>query len=254
MKNEMIMVMLPLLVPYLTAALKTGLGKLRSSYPIWFKPFRPLLAGALVAAVSKAFGVPLPSDLMQITDGDILAIVTSGVFVGMGGAWLHTFTTSIKQSFGPDQILGAVARLVSENPVKNTTGPGAFRSLILLPLLLFTAVEVHAAGRAVLTWDQNTESDLAGYKVYHRAADQEYGPPIDVGLTATPQSPTFTVEPLADGTYLFAVTAYDDSGNESGFSNEVSKKIDTSPPSPPTGLRAIIERIIAAIKKFFGLG
>lgn len=222
MKNEMLTILLPVLVPY-------------------------------IAAVSKSFGVPLPSDLMQLTDGDILAVLTSGVFMGVGGAWLHTFTTSIKQSFGPDQILGAVARLVSENPIKDTAGPGAFRSLILLPLLLFSAVEAHAAGRAVLTWEANTEADLAGYKVYTGTASGEYGPPIDVGLTATPQSPTHTIE-LADGTYYFAVTAYDDSGNESGYSNEVGKKIDTASPKPPTGLRAVIARIIAVLNRLFGWG
>lgn len=253
MKNEMLTVLLPILVPYLTSALKTGLGKLRGSYPAWFKPFRPLLAGAVVAAVAKSVGVPLPSDLMQITDGDITAILTSGVVIGMGGAWLHTFTESLKESFGPDQVIGMVARLVSENPIKDTADPG-FRSLILLPLLLFSAVEAHAAGRAVLTWDQNTESDLAGYKVYMGTASGQYGPPVDVGLTATPQAPRHVVEPLADGAYYFAVTAYDQSGNESGFSNEDSKTIDSTPPTPPFNLRVLIEKIIAAIKSFFGWG
>lgn len=253
MKTETLTILLPILVPYVTAALKAGLGKLRNSYPLWFKPFRPLLAGALVAAVSKAFGVPLPSDLMQITDGDILAVLTSGVFGGMGGAWLHTFTRSLKESFGPDQIVGMVARLVSENPVSGPRPPAPF-SIILLTLLLFSAVEAHAAGRAVLTWDQNTESDLAGYKVYMGTASGQYGPPVDVGLTATPQAPRHVIEPLADGTYYFVVTAYDQSGNESGFSNEDSKTIDSTPPKPPLNLRALIEKIIAAIMKLFGWG
>lgn len=125
---------------------------------------------------------------------------------------------------------------------------------LLVILLFFCAVEVHAAGRAVLTWDQSTESDLAGYKVYMGTSSGQYGPPVDVGLTATPQAPRHVIEPLSDGDYFFAVTAYDQSGNESGFSNEVDKTIDSTPPKPPLNLRAMIEKIIAAIAKLFGWG
>ena len=74
---------------------------------------------------------------------------------------------------------------------------------------------------ATLTWNPNTETDLAGYKVYVGTASGTYGAPIDVGNVTT-----FQVVNLSQGqTYYFAVTAYDYSGNESGFSNEVSKTI-----------------------------
>ncbi|RMH35376.1 MAG: fibronectin type III domain-containing protein, partial [Nitrospirae bacterium] len=84
------------------------------------------------------------------------------------------------------------------------------------------------AGSATLTWDPNTESDLAGYNVYQGTSSGIYGPPINVGNTTT-----YTVTGLQDGQqYFFAVTAYDTSGNESGPSNEVSKTI--APPPPDT--------------------
>lgn len=128
------------------------------------------------------------------------------------------------------------------------------KQILIVILLLLSAVEVHAAGRAGLTWDQNTEADLAGYKVYMGTSSGQYGPPVDVGLTATPQAPRHVIEPLSDGAYFFAVTAYDQSGNESGFSNEVTRTIDSTPPKPPLNLRAIIEKIIAAIMKLIGWG
>ena len=72
---------------------------------------------------------------------------------------------------------------------------------------------------ALLTWDANQESNLAGYKVYFGTSSKTYGTPIDVG-----NSTTHTVPNLSQGIqYFFSVTAYDISGNESLFSNEASK-------------------------------
>ena len=86
-----------------------------------------------------------------------------------------------------------------------------------------------------LTWNANTESDLAGYKIYTGTAPRTYGPPIDVGKTATPNSPFYKLGDLglADGNYFMAVTAYDTTGNESGFSAEVVVPYDGTPPSNP---------------------
>jgi fibronectin type 3 domain-containing protein len=70
-----------------------------------------------------------------------------------------------------------------------------------------------------LSWDPNTEEDLAGYRVYLRTASEPYGLPIAT-LPATLTS--FLVENLrVDMTHFFAVTAFDAAGNESGLSNEV---------------------------------
>ncbi|HEY5593629.1 MAG TPA: fibronectin type III domain-containing protein, partial [Nitrospiria bacterium] len=82
------------------------------------------------------------------------------------------------------------------------------------------------AGDAVLSWDPNSEPDLAGYKVYYGTAPGSYGTPIDVG-----NQTAYTVMGLGYGTYYFAVKAYDATGNQSGYSNEVTKIIsDTIPP------------------------
>lgn len=76
-------------------------------------------------------------------------------------------------------------------------------------------------GTATLTWNPNKEGNLAGYRVYVGLASGAYGPPIDVGNVTT-----YQVTNLALGqTYFFAITAYNRSGHESGFSNEASKSI-----------------------------
>src|SRR3972149_5909585 len=81
------------------------------------------------------------------------------------------------------------------------------------------------AGEAILTWDPPTTNtdgtpltDLAGYKIHYGTTSGNYTTVIDVGNVTT----------------YFATTAYDSSGNESGYSNEVSKTIsgtaDTTAP------------------------
>ncbi len=76
---------------------------------------------------------------------------------------------------------------------------------------------------ATLTWAPNRERDLAGYKIYRATASGTYGAPIaTVPKTAT----SYIVKGLENRTtYFFVITAYDVAGNESAYSNEVSKSI-----------------------------
>lgn len=120
--------------------------------------------------------------------------------------------------------------------------------LMILILLSFGSAALAAGGKATLSWDANKEADLAGYKVYFGTASGKYGPAIDAGKTATPSTPSYSVTIPNDGTYYFAITAYDTAGNESGFSAEVSKIIDSTPPAPPSNLRAVIEKLIAFLQ------
>ncbi len=102
-------------------------------------------------------------------------------------------------------------------------------SLIGAGLLIVLPPMAATAGDLPLTWDQNTEADLSGYKVHIGTASRTYAQTIDVGHVTT-----FTIADLSNGqTYFAAVTAYDIFGNESGFSNEVSTTVST-PNSPPS--------------------
>ena len=97
-------------------------------------------------------------------------------------------------------------------------------------MMIFSLVTFSSAfgATASLSWNANTEPDLAGYKVYYGTVSGSYGSPTSVGNTTN-----YTVTGLANGSYFFAVTAIDTSGNESGFSNEVSKTISTGDTAPP---------------------
>lgn len=67
-----------------------------------------------------------------------------------------------------------------------------------------------------ISWNGNSETDIAGYKVYYGTSSGSYAEIIDAGLATSAD-----VAGLSNGiTYYFAVTAYDTSNNESDFSGE----------------------------------
>lgn len=82
-----------------------------------------------------------------------------------------------------------------------------------------------AADEITLAWDPNSESDLAGYRLYV----QEGGGGTGFRLLATipladidHEAPRHTVfDLMADTEYRFTITAYNQNGDESGLSNTV---------------------------------
>ena len=80
-------------------------------------------------------------------------------------------------------------------------------------------LRVLGTGQVTLEWDPNTETDLAGYRIYTGSASGVYGATPAWSGTAT----TCTITGLVRGrTYYFAATARNTAGVESGRSNEVS--------------------------------
>ena len=114
---------------------------------------------------------------------------------------------------------------------------------ILIAIILVLTMVTIGWALSTFTWDANTESDLAGYKLYRSSVSGQYdlGHERDMtylrGWVADIPAGTETVDyGDEEGTWYFVLTAYDTSGNESGSSNEVSKTIDTTPPDDPSGL------------------
>lgn len=108
-----------------------------------------------------------------------------------------------------------------------------------------------------LTWDANSESDLAGYRVYIGQSSRSYDAVIDLANVGNPLATSYEgshdIAPNTEETWYYAVTAYDTSNLESDYSNEVShtyKGDDTLPPSPPSNLNWF-ERLIAWVVKHF---
>lgn len=85
----------------------------------------------------------------------------------------------------------------------------------------FTVNPPTTAGTLSLTWSANTETDLAGYKVYVGTQSGIYGQPLSVGNVTAYQLTNLTM----NTTYFVSITAVDTAGNESLHSAEVSKSI-----------------------------
>lgn len=106
----------------------------------------------------------------------------------------------------------------------------------MMLVLLLSSIVVGQV--ATLTWDAPTTNedgtpltDLAGYRLY--GGETAGGPYVmieDVGDVLTSQ----VHRPEWEGqTIYFVATAYDDKGNESVYSNEVSKTFPSVAPAPP---------------------
>lgn len=102
------------------------------------------------------------------------------------------------------------------------------RYLIVAVAWWLLASPVHADDTAILTWDPNTEIDLAGYKIYMSTKSGQYGAPIS---TIDKKKTTYevTVKATKDTRYYFVVTAYTKAGKESAKSIEASKIIKGTP-------------------------
>jgi hypothetical protein len=94
-----------------------------------------------------------------------------------------------------------------------------------IPILMFLLCGFSSSFAAdiSLAWDASVTPTVVGYKVYLGNASHTYGTPITIG-----NQTTCIVTGLANGTYYFAVTAFDADGNESDFSNEVSQVIGST--------------------------
>ena len=105
-------------------------------------------------------------------------------------------------------------------------------TIALIIGLTFLFAGVANAQRVItLSWDAPTTNsngtpltDLAGFKVYHKLTAGAYNATdmVDVGNVLT------TDKTLPAGDYCFVATAYDTSGNESTYSNEVCDDIPST--------------------------
>ena len=84
-----------------------------------------------------------------------------------------------------------------------------------------------STGMVTLSWEAPTLNidgsplaDLGGYKIYYGPGSGNYTFTVDIG-----NSTSTVLSDLTSGTWCFATTSYDASGNESTYSNEVCTEI-----------------------------
>ncbi|HEY1663746.1 MAG TPA: fibronectin type III domain-containing protein [Verrucomicrobiae bacterium] len=102
----------------------------------------------------------------------------------------------------------------------------AILSFLTVAGLLLWGITARAATQSSVTigWSPSASSNIAGYMIYYGTSSGNY-------ISAVPVSnvTNITINGLTSGTtYYFAATSLDSSGNQSGFSSEISATVGAS--------------------------
>lgn len=122
-------------------------------------------------------------------------------------------------------------------------------AVLLTVLFTFAFVSGATAGTKNITfrWEQTLSANFGGWILYARQGSSGGGDlsqyttiaTIDYSGNPLPEYETMEIVPSPDGQaieYFFVLTAFDNEGNESTASNEVSKVIDFESPAAPERL------------------
>ena len=149
-----------------------------------------------------------------------IAISSNGTWSASDGAsWLSLSPASGSNNGTITASVNTANAIQGNNSAIITVTSGGITRTVNVTLTL----NAPSSSSATLTWNANTESDLAGYRVYRATSSGTYGAPI---ATIQGNTTSYIATGLQFGTtYFFVVTAFDIAGNESAYSNEVSKSI-----------------------------
>lgn len=149
-----------------------------------------------------------------------IAIGSNGTWSASDGAsWLSLSPTSGSHS----GVITASVNTATATQGSNSTAITVTSGGITRTVNVILTLNAQSSSSVTLTWNANTESDLAGYRVYRATSSGTYGAPI---ATIQGNTTSYIATGLQFGTtYFFVVTAFDIAGNESAYSNEVSKSI-----------------------------
>jgi hypothetical protein len=140
--------------------------------------------------------------------------------------WLGLSVTTGSTTTETDQISASVniqgLAAGTYNMMINVSASGASNSPQQIPVTMTLSQPATTTASLVLSWTANTETDIAGYKVYVGTQPGIYNAPISIGNVTS-----YTVTSLSTGrTYYASITAFDSAGNESLHSAEVSKTLN----------------------------
>jgi Divergent InlB B-repeat domain len=97
-------------------------------------------------------------------------------------------------------------------------------ALLFLSCVVFATPPSFAAQSVSLGWDPSPDANVAGYNVYYGPASRSY-----TNLLVAGNATSIIISGLVGGaTYYFAATAYDVTGTESDYSNEVFYSVPTT--------------------------
>jgi flagellar hook assembly protein FlgD/fibronectin type 3 domain-containing protein/subtilase family serine protease len=198
--------------------------------PVTATVFRPLMSQSPTPV--SVSDIPMGGSTVPGATVEIFRNLTSEVeslgITQADGNGLFTFATSLIE--GGNSLYG-VAIDPAGNVSLSSNTISVFYDMAPAPPANLTS---ELADQDVnLSWDGNTEPDLAGYIIYRKTTTdwQKINPSL---LTTN----SHIDSNLKNDTYIYRVTAVDNGGGESGPSNESSAEITRQLPAPPLNLTA----------------
>lgn len=139
--------------------------------------------------------------------------------VSDNASWLTVNPPSATNNGSLNVSVNTSSATVGTNTATITLTGGGITRTVAVTLTLNSP----ATSSATLTWNANSENDLASYRIYRSTTPGAYGSAI---ATVPAGTTTYAATGLTVGTtYYFRITAVDSSNNESQPSTEVSKSI-----------------------------
>jgi hypothetical protein len=192
------------------------------------------------AAIKATSGSVSGSASLTVNPATLVLLAVTPENPGIGKGSKQQFTATGTFSDGTTQNLTAAVTWSSSNTgvatISNAAGSNGLATSVATGATTIKAVSGAVSDTttlsvtdraATLSWNApatNTDgtalTDLAGYKIHYGTSPGNYTTTINAGTVTT-----YVISNLAPGTYYFAVTAYNTSGSESGYSNEASKTI-----------------------------
>ena len=191
--------------------------------------------GGLTRTVTVTFTLAAAPTTLSVTPSSLTFTATQGAAnpaaqtltvaantnwsVSENSSWLTVNPLSASNNSTVTVSVNTATAVVGANSATITLTGGGMTRTVNVTLTLNPV----STSSATLTWDPNTDSDLASYRVYQTTTPGVYGTPI---ATVPAGATTYTRTGLTMGsTYYFRITAVDSTGNESLPSNEVSKSV-----------------------------
>ena len=159
-----------------------------------------------IFVVDKAPASVSLTNLVETFDGTPKPVTASTIPANLTVLLTYNSFTNAPADAGSYAVVGTI-----ENPNYQGT---VTNSLIISP----AAPGASANQSVALGWNPSPSTDVAGYKIYYGTASHNYTNSVMVGNVTNA-----TISGLVAGqTYYFAATAFDDRGDESQLSDEVS--------------------------------
>ncbi len=193
--------------------------------------------GAQPISIPVTFIVTPPANSLTLSSNSLAFTATQGlanpssktITVQSTGSWTATKAAPwlvLSQTSGSAN--GTITANVDtskatqgENQATITVASGSIIKTVTITLTL----NAPSSSSATLTWKANSETDLAGYKVYRSTISGRYEQANVVAMLRGNVTSYQATGLQSRTTYFFVVTAFDIAGNESGYSNEVSKSV-----------------------------